>query len=215
MEISAKAIEMVAEEIKSRGTSYDEIAEATLLSKSTISRVVTQRKASPYTIKQLVAYLEIGEKYRSVVGDEPENPSGCQLASELMGELATVRLEWKQRLDDLSASYEDRITFYREQLRAQQEERQHERNVQDKNYQNVTGHLKTQIERLQQNNDTLVSRLVEAEKEAKDSTQRAVAAEASRKEVEKNRHQVFIFFALIVVAMAVALVVALSTDRLI
>lgn len=215
MEISAKAIEMVAEEIKSRCTSYDEIAEATLLSKSTISRVVTQRKASPYTIKQLVAYLEIGEKYRSVVGDEPENPSGCQLASELMGELATVRLEWKQRLDDLSASYEDRITFYREQLRAQQEERQHERNVQDKNYQNVTGHLKTQIERLQQNNDTLVSRLVEAEKEAKDSTQRAVAAEASRKEVEKNRHQVFIFFALIVVAMAVALVVALSTDRLI
>lgn len=213
MELSAKAIEMVAEEIKSRGMSYDEIAEATLLSKSTISRVVTQRKASPYTIKQLVAYLEIGEKYRAVVGDEPENPSGCQLANELMGELATVRLEWQQRCKELSASYEDRITFYRDQLRNQQEERQRERDVQEKTYQNVTSHLKTQIIRLQNNNDSLVSRLVEAEKEAKESTQRAVASETAHREVERNRHQVFIFFALIVVAMAVALLVALGTDK--
>lgn len=215
MEISAKAIEIVAEEIKKRGTSYEEIAEATLLSKSTISRVVTQHKASSFTLKQLVAYLEIGEKYRQIVGDETDTPSGCQISSDLMEELAAVRAEWSQRLLEVVASYENRINFFRDQLLSAQDERKRERETQDQTYDRTVGHLKAQIDRLHHNNDTLVNRLVEAEKEAKEATQRAVRAEEARKQVEGNRHQVFTFFAVIVSVMAIALIIALRTDRII
>lgn len=214
MEVSAKAIEVVAEEIKNRGVSYDEIAEATLLSKSTISRLTKQHKASPFTIRTLVAYLEIGEKYREISGDDPDNPSGCQIASDLIEELASVRTEWNQRYLEAKNSYEDRITFFREQLVSAQEERKRERETQEKNYERITSHLKSQIIRLQDNNSTLVNRLVEAEKEAKEATQRAVKAEEARKQVEGNRHQVFMFFAVIVTIMAVALIIALRTDRI-
>jgi len=212
VEVSAKAIEMVAEEIKNRGVSYDEIAEATLLSRSTISRVVKQRKASAYTVKQLVAYLEIGEQYRAVVGDEPEQNSS-QLASDLIEEMINVRSEWRERLEECKDAAGTQLNLLSEQLASQQAERQREREVQEKTYQNVTSHLKTQIERLQRNNDMLVTKLIEAEREARDAAQRAVAAEASREQGDKNRHQAFIFFAIIIVAMAVALLVALGTDR--
>lgn len=212
MEVSAKAIEMVAEEIRNRGVSYDEIAEATLLSRSTISRVVKQRKASAYTVKQLVAYLELGEQYRSVVGDEPEQNSN-QLAADLIEELVNVRSEWRDRLEDVKASSDAQLKLLSDQLASQQAERQREREAQEKTYLNVTTHLKTQIERLQRNNDMLVTKLIEAEREARDDAQRAVAAEASREQGDKNRHQAFIFFAIIIVAMAVALLVALGTDR--
>lgn len=214
MEVSAKAIEMVAEEIKNRGVSYDEIAEATLLSRSTISRVVKQRKASAYTVKQLVAYLEIGEQYRAVVGDESEQNSN-QLASDLIEEMINVRSEWRERLEECKDAADTQLNLLSEQLASQQAERQREREVQEKTYQNVTTHLKTQIERLQRNNDMLVTKLIEAEREARDAAQRAVAAEASREQGDKNRHQAFIFFAIIIVAMAVALLVALGTDRVI
>lgn len=213
MEVSAKAIEMVAEEIRNRGVSYDEIAEATLLSRSTISRVVKQRKASAYTVKQLVAYLELGEQYRSVVGDEPESTNSSQLAADLIEELVNVRSEWRDRLEDVKTSADLQLKLLSDQLASQQAERQREREVQEKTYLSVTTHLKTQIERLQRNNDMLVTKLIEAEREARDAAQRAVAAEASREQGDKNRHQAFIFFAIIIVAMAVALLVALGTDR--
>lgn len=221
MEVSAKAIEVVAEEIRNRGVSYDEIAEATLLSKSTISRLAKQHKASPFTIRTLVAYLEIGEKYREISGDDPDNPSGCQIASDLIEELSSVRSEWEQRFSESKASYEDRISFYREQLLSAQEERKRERETHENNYEKITTHLKQQIIRLQDNNALLVNRLIEAEKEAKEATQRAAEAEEARKQVEGNRHQVFVLFIAIIaimlfvlVAMGFALNFALRTDRI-
>lgn len=215
MEVSAKAIEFVAEEIKKRGTSYDEIAEATCLSKSTISRLAKQHKASPFTIRTMVAYLEIGEKYREISGEDPESPSACQIASDLIEELAAVRTEWTQRLTEIKASYEERILYFREQLSSSQNERIRERESQAQTYERTASHLKAQIGRLQDNNDKLVNRLVDAEKEAKEATQRAIKAEEARKQAETNRHQVFIFFSVIVVIMTVALIIALSTDRII
>ena len=215
MEVSAKAIEVVAEEIKKRGVSYDEIAEATALSKATISRLAKQHKASPFTLRTLVAYLEIGEKYREITGEEPDNPTGCQIASDLIEELASVRTEWSQRYLEVKNSYEDRIMFYREQLSVAQEERKRERETHEASYEKITTHLKNQITRLQGNNETLINRLVEAEKEAKEATQRAAKAEEARKQVEGNHHQVFVFFAVILTVMAVALIIALRTDRVI
>lgn len=215
MEISAKAIEIVAEEIKKRGVSYDEIADATALSKSTISRLAKQHKASPFTIRTLVAYLEIGEKYREITGEEPDNPTGCQIASDLIEELSSVRAEWNQRYIEVKNNYEDRIVFYREQLFVAQEERKRERETNAETYNRTASHLKAQIERLHSNNETLINRLVEAEKEAKEATQRAVKAEEARKQVENNRHQVFVFFAVILTIMAIALIIALRTDRII
>lgn len=213
MEISAKAIEIVAEEIKKRGVSYDDIANATNLSKSTISRVVTQHRASPFTIRTLVAYLEIGEKYREITGEEPDSSSGCQIASDLVAELASVRYEWEQRLADVKNNYESRILFFKEQLLSAQEERKRERENNENNHEKITTHLKNQIIRLQDNNEVLVNRLIDAEKETKEATQRAVKAEEARKQVEGNRHQVFLFFSVIVALMAISLVVALKTDR--
>ena len=215
MEVSAKAIEVVAEEIKKRGVSYDEIAEATALSKATISRLAKQHKASPFTLRTLVAYLEIGEKYREITGEEPDNPTGCQIASDLIEELASVRTEWSQRYLEVKNRYEDRIMFYREQLSVAQEERKRERETHEASYEKITTHLKNQITRLQGNNETLINRLVEAEKEAKEATQRAAKAEEARKQVEGNHHQVFVFFAVILTVMAVALIIALRTDRVI
>lgn len=214
MEISAKAIDLIAEEIKKCPASYDDIADATLLSKSTISRVVKQRKASPYTIKQLVAYLEIGDKYREIVGDE-EEPQGCQLSSDLMEELASVRAEWSQRLREAAATSEARITFLQEQLAGQIEARQRERELQERAYERSTGHLKDQIARLERNNDMLVGRLIDAEKNNKDSLQRAIYAEAENKESAKMRYRVFIICSAVIVSLIVALIVALSTDRVI
>ena len=215
MEVSAKAIEMVAEEIQKRGVSYDEISDATLLSKSTISRVVKNKKASSFTLKQLVAYLEMGEQYRALVGDEPDSGSSNQLAADLMIELAAQRAEWKQRFHDMQSIYEGRITFMEHQLLSNQEERAREREKQESIYDRSTGHLIKQTERLQRNNDLLVTRLVDSEKEEKESALHAIACEATKDAAQKALHRTYLFCAFIVAALAIALLIALSTDKLI
>ena len=70
----------------------------------------------------------------------------------------------------------------------------------DDTYDRVVGHLKTQ--------------LVEMKEENQHLTERASSAETARTEVERNRHQVFRFFSVIVAIMGIALVIALSTDKL-
>lgn len=215
MEVSAKAIELVAEELQKRDASYDEIAEATLLSKSTISRVVKQKKASSFTLKQLVAYLEIGDQYRTIVGDEPEGQSANNhLVAEMMTELASCRAEWSQRFRETVAAMESHRLFVEKQLELMNQERARERESQEKTYERNVGHLKDQVTRLQRNNDMLVERLIESEKEGRDSSQRAIAAETSNKEIHKSLHRTYMFFAFVVGALALALLIALSTDKL-
>lgn len=214
MEVSARAIEMVSEEIQKRAISYDEISEATLLSKSTISRVVKNKKASSFTLKQLVAYLEIGEKYRDIVGDEPEPNSSNQLAADLMTELTAQRAEWKQRFHDMQSIYEGRVAFLEHQLLLHQEERTREREKHESIYDRSTGHLVRQTERLQRNNDLLVARLVDSEKEEKNSALHAIACETSKDAAQKALHRTYLFCGFIVAALSIALVIALSTDKL-
>lgn len=203
MEVSAKVIDLIVEEIKKRGTSYDEIARLSLLSKSTISRVMTQKRASPFTIKQLVAYLEIGDKYRAVMGDDAEPMQGCQIASEMMMELAAVRNEWSQRLDDTVANYENRITFYQQQMLSVSAEREREREDQK----SMRQHLKTQITRLQDNNTELLNRLVATEAKANKAELRAEKSEG-------KRHSMFWGMLVVIIGLCIALIIALSTDRI-
>ena len=102
---SPEIIDKLIKLIQESGKSYDQIAEDTLISRSTLSRLVKNRTASTFTISQLVSYFEIGAEYREMTGGDV--PSGtCQLAAELLAEMGDVRSYYERKTGELRAHYE-------------------------------------------------------------------------------------------------------------
>ena len=104
--VNEKAIDLVIHAIETSGKSYEKIAVESNISKATLSRLVTQRKASRPTLDILAAYFEIGEEYQKAVG---EHAHTCEYASALCIELQETRANYDQRIAATREHYEQQI----------------------------------------------------------------------------------------------------------
>lgn len=188
--VSAKAIELIAHHLETTKDSYEKISAATTISKTTLSRVVQQHKASRYTLDILAAYFEIGEQYHALVGDA-ENT--CAFAAELTEELRNLRAYYEQKGVALRQHYEEQISTLRDQNARQEQERNREREMQERNYEKSTAYLKAECERLRAERDE---------------------ARAQASNVTGKKHIVFWILAVSDFLLAIALIIALMTDSI-
>lgn len=195
--VSAKAIELIAHHIETSKDSYDKIAIATNISKTTLSRVVQQHKASRYTLDVLAAYFEIGEKYQELVGDSDHS---CAFAAELTEELRQTRAYYEEKAVSVRQHYEEQLAVLREQNARQEQERNREREMQERNYDKSTAYLKAECERLRAERD--------------EARAQASAAGKATTDLTGKKHIVFWVLTVIDVLMAIALIIALMTDSI-
>ena len=195
--VSAKAIELIAHAIETSKDSYDKIATATTISKTTLSRLVKQHTASRYTLDVLASYFEIGEKYQELVGNTEQS---CAFAAELTEELRSTRAYYEEKAVSVRAHYEEQLASLREQCARQEAERTRERETQQRTYDNSVNYLKAEVERLRAERD-----------EARIS---AASASKATSDITGKKHIVFWVLAGIDLLMAVALIIALMTDSI-
>lgn len=195
--VSAKAIELIAHAIETSKDSYDKIATATTISKTTLSRLVKQHTASRYTLDVLASYFEIGEKYQELVGNTEQS---CAFAAELTEELRSTRAYYEAKAVSVRAHYEEQLASLREQCARQEAERTRERETQQRTYENSVNYLKAEVERLRAERD-----------EARIS---AASASKATSDIAGKKHVVFWVLAGIDLLMAVALIIALMTDSI-
>lgn len=195
--VSAKAIELIAHAIETSKDSYDKIATATTISKTTLSRLVKQHTASRYTLDVLASYFEIGEKYQELVGSTEQS---CAFAAELTEELRSTRAYYEAKAVSVRAHYEEQLASLREQCARQEAERTRERETQQRTYDNSVNYLKAEVERLRAERD-----------EARIS---AASASKATSDITGKKHIVFWVLAGIDLLMAVALIIALMTDSI-
>lgn len=195
--VSAKAIELIAHAIETSKDSYDKIATATTISKTTLSRLVKQHTASRYTLDVLASYFEIGEKYQALVGNTEQS---CAFAAELTEELRSTRAYYEAKAVSVRAHYEEQLASLREQCARQEAERTRERETQQRTYDNSVNYLKAEVERLRAERD-----------EARIS---AASASKATSDITGKKHIVFWVLAGIDLLMAVALIIALMTDSI-
>lgn len=196
--VSAKAIELIAHAIETSKDSYDKIATATTISKTTLSRLVKQHTASRYTLDVLASYFEIGEKYQELVGNTEQS---CAFAAELTEELRSTRAYYEAKAVSVRAHYEEQLASLREQCARQEAERTRERETQQRTYENSVNYLKAEVERLRAERD-----------EARIS---AASASKATSDITGKKHIVFWVLAGIDLLMAVALIIALLTDSIV
>lgn len=196
--VSAKAIELIAHAIETSKDSYDKIATATTISKTTLSRLVKQHTASRYTLDVLASYFEIGEKYQELVGSTEQS---CAFAAELTEELRSTRAYYEAKAVSVRAHYEEQLASLREQCARQEAERTRERETQQRTYENSVNYLKAEVERLRAERD-----------EARIS---AASASKATSDITGKKHIVFWVLAGIDLLMAVALIIALLTDSIV
>ena len=161
--VSAKAIELIAHHIETSKDSYDKIALATNISKTTLSRVVQQHKASRYTLDVLAAYFEIGEKYQEIVG---ESDHSCAFAAELTEELRNTRAYYEEKAVSVRQHYEEQMSALREQNARQEADRARERETQQRTYDSSLAYLREDNARLREENTSLRKDLTEANQSA-------------------------------------------------
>lgn len=161
--VSVKAIELIAHQIETSKDSYEKIAAATNISKTTLSRVVQQHKASRYTLDVLAAYFEIGEKYQELVGDADQT---CAFAAELTEELRSTRTYYEEKAVSVRNHYEDQLENLREQNARQEQERTRERETQQRAYDSSLAYLREENARLSEENSRLRADLADANKSA-------------------------------------------------
>lgn len=195
--VSVKAIELIAHHIETSKDSYEKIAAATNISKTTLSRVVQQHKASRYTLDVLAAFFEIGEKYQELVGDAEHS---CAFAAELTEELRSTRAYYEDKAVSVRNHYEEQLENLRAQNARQELERNREREAQQKTYDASVGYLKAEIERLRS--------------ELADTRSNAQSANKAASDITGKKHTVFWVLVGIDVLMAIALIIALMTDSI-
>lgn len=203
--VSVELVELIIDRVKTCGQSYDQIAENALLSKSTISRLVSKKTASQYTITQLVAFFELGEDYKRIMGSDTGHNS-CALASDLFVEIDEMRSYYERKAAELRSHYEERLQLLRDQNKIQAEERERERKTQQETYKTNTDFLKSQIEKLERHAANQYERAVNAEA-------RAAKAEEHSRSLDNNRHNVFWGMLVIIVLLMIAFVIALGTNK--
>lgn len=148
--VSAKAIELIAHSIEKSGSSYDKIAAATTISKTTLSRLVKQHTASRYTLDVLASYFGLGEQYQALVGEQDHS---CAFAAELTEELRSLRSYYEQKADAVRQHYEQQISALRDQAARQDEERNRERQALQDGYERSISYLREEISRLRDERD--------------------------------------------------------------
>lgn len=195
--VSVKAIEIVVHALETTKDSYDKIATATGISKTTLSRLRTQHIASRYTLDILAAYFEIGDKYYEAVGSSEHS---CAFAAELAEELRQTRTYYDHKAESVRSHYEEQLSVLREQNARQEMERTREREMQERNFDKSTSYLKAEIERLRVERDEARAQAASASKAAGDVT--------------SKKHVVFWVLVAIDVLMAIALIIALMTDSI-
>lgn len=195
--VNEKAIDLVIHAIETSGKSYEKIAVESNISKATLSRLVTQRKASRPTLDILAAYFEVGEEYQKAVGEQSHT---CEYASALCIELQETRANYDQRIAATREHYEQQIASLREQNTRQEAERNREREAQEKTYSASLAYLK-------EDNARLRNELAIANKAAIDLAE-------STKSFSGKKHVVFWVMAGINVLLALLLFVALRTGPL-
>lgn len=195
--VSAKAIELIAHAIETSKDSYDKIAAATNISKTTLSRLVQKHTASRYTLDVLAAYFEIGEKYQELVGSSDHT---CAFAAELTEELRQTRAYYEAKAVSVRQHYEDQLTALREQNARQEQERTREREQQQRSYDSSVNYLKAEVERLRSERDKALADVASASKASGD--------------IIGKKHTVFWVLVAIDVLMAIALIIALMTDSI-
>lgn len=213
--ISAKAIELIAHAIETSKDSYDKIAAATTISKTTLSRLVKQHTASRYTLDVLASYFEIGEKYQELVGNSEYS---CAFAAELAEELRNTRNYYEAKAVSVRTHYEEQLASLRDQCARQEAERTRERETQQRTYDNSVNYLKSEIERLRKERDD-VRRECESLKES--SANELSKARKTASDVTDKKHVVFRVMAIICIVMGIAisllivlLIIAFKTDAI-
>ncbi len=202
--VSVKAIEFIAHCIETSKDSYDKIAAGSTISKSTISRVVQQHKASRYTLDMLASYFEVGEKYRELVGTDEHT---CAFASELTEELRQTRAYYEEKAVSVRQHFEEQIAALREQNARQEQERNREREMQQQNYEKNISYLKKQVEIMQQERR-------EDRMEIESQRTRAEKAEAEVKDRDRKRHNVFWGMLTALIIVSIGFIIALFNNSI-
>ena len=148
--VSAKAIELIAHAIETSKDSYDKIAAATTISKTTLCRLVKQHTASRYTLDILASYFGIGEQYQALVGNTEYS---CAYASELAEELRNTRAFYEEKAVSVRQHYEEQLAALRDLNSRQEREHEREREQQQRNHDSSVNYLKAEIERLRAERD--------------------------------------------------------------
>lgn len=204
--VSAKAIELIAHAIETSKDSYDKIAAATTISKTTLSRLVKQHTASRYTLDVLASYFEIGEKYQELVGSSEHS---CAFAAELAEELRNTRTYYEGKAVSVRTHYEQQVASLQEQCARQEAERTRERETQQRTYDNSVNYLKAENERLRKERD-------ESRKENEELKLRSLEqvrnAEKEANKIIGKKHVVYWVSAILNVILAVGVIIALLTD---
>lgn len=195
--VSAKAIELIAHAIEKSGDSYDKIAAATTISKTTLCRLVKQHTASRYTLDVLASYFGLGEQYQALVGDQDHS---CAFASELTEELRQVRSYYEQKAASVHEHYEQQLTALRDQITRQELERDRERRALQDSCDKSVAYLKDEIARLRGELDR--------------ARADASTASASIKELTGKKSSWLVSLVAITALMAVALIISLLTNAI-
>lgn len=143
--VQSKAIDIIIHAIETSNKSQDKIAAESGISKSTISRLVTQHTASRPTLDILAAYFEVGEAYTKAAGAHEHT---CEFAGVLCAELQETRTFYENKATAVRKHYEDQLTTLREINARQDEERARERDMQAETYDRTVTYLKDEIARL-------------------------------------------------------------------
>lgn len=221
MIIADEVRKMLIEELEKRGEKYEIIEAKANISKSTISRIKTGKSVSMESVNKLVAYLEIGQKYREIVGEDLQK-SGCHVAEELFQDVEEQRQRFDRKIaelqeehekklaakdafyaehiEELRTHYEDRLQLLRDQNAIQAAERERERITQQETYKISTDYLKNQIAEMKEQNKTLVDRAIKAEERAA--------------KIDSKRHNVFWGMLLVVVLLLVAVIIFMGQDSI-
>lgn len=194
--ISEKALDLIISRVESCGKSYDAIAAASGLSKSTISRLIAKRQATMLTLDLLAAYFEIGEEWAAIVGEE--NRSTCHLAADIRAELKQIEAVYADREERFRQQSNERVESLKAQLELIKEHHSQALAKRDETYERSVSYLKEQIKTLSQS-------VIEAEK-------RAAQAETRSRDIDSRRNSVFWGMLGIIALQVIVIIVMFVVD---
>lgn len=212
--ISEKAMDFVVSLVETSGKSYDTIADACGISKSTISRLVKNRQATLYTIDLIIAYFERGEDWREIVGDDRKHT--CHLVADIRNELKHIEDIYAEREQRIQQQCDERVESLRAQMQIIQDHNSTALQNRDNTYDKSIAYLKTDIERLRAENKYLRgenARLTEANIKLENASDEVAAQEKKRADSVLNKRQTVLWvFAAMNLMLSIALIVSLFLD---
>lgn len=197
--ISEKAMDYVITLVENSGKSYETIADACNLSKSTISRLVSKRQATMYTLDQLIAYFERGKDWKEIVGEDKSH--SCPLVADVRNELQAIETVYAEREKRILQQCDERVESLRGQLAMLQNHHNQALQKRDETYERSVEYLKSQV-------TIMRSERSELQKELDKQTKRA-------DRLDEKQHNVFWGMLALLFLMLLAFFAALFSDAVV